>query len=84
MADNKPLDPLLDLLVQNGVLDDAQVDEALVDQSWRAAAEENRRALFEAGLWGAPTFRVGGAAAHWGQDRLWALEADLRAATGRP
>ena len=23
---NKPLDPLLDLLVQNGVLDDAQVD----------------------------------------------------------
>lgn len=65
-------------------LGDAQVDEALVDQSWRAAAEENRRALFEAGLWGAPTFRVGGAAAHWGQDRLWALEADLRAATGRP
>ena len=30
MADTrKPLDPLLDLLVQNGVLDDAQVDTIL-------------------------------------------------------
>ena len=30
MADTrKPLDPLLDLLVQNGVIDDAQVDTIL-------------------------------------------------------
>jgi 2-hydroxychromene-2-carboxylate isomerase len=60
----------------------AQIAAALADESWRAAAETNRQALFEAGLWGAPTFRVNGGPAHWGQDRLWALEADLIAAQG--
>ena len=55
------------------------VKEALVDESWRDAAEENRQALFEAGLWGAPSFRVDGMPAHWGQDRFWALEQDIRA-----
>jgi 2-hydroxychromene-2-carboxylate isomerase len=53
------------------------VAAALADESWRAMAEDNRRALFDAGLWGAPTFRVNTLAAHWGQDRLWALEEDL-------
>jgi 2-hydroxychromene-2-carboxylate isomerase len=65
-------------------LSDAQVAEALADPSWRAAAEANRAALFEAGLWGAPTYRVNGGQAHWGQDRLWALEEDLvRAQAGQ-
>jgi 2-hydroxychromene-2-carboxylate isomerase len=50
---------------------------ALADESWQAVAEENRRALFDAGLWGAPTFRVNGKPAHWGQDRFWALEQDI-------
>lgn len=58
----------------------ADVDAALADEGWRTAAEDNRRALLAAGLWGAPTYRVNGGAAHWGQDRLWALEADLRRA----
>ncbi len=58
-------------------LTDAQVAAALADESWREAAEVNRAALFEAGLWGAPTYRVNGEPAHWGQDRLWALEEDL-------
>lgn len=31
----------------------------------------------QAGLWGAPTHRVNGKPAHWGQDRLWALEEDI-------
>jgi 2-hydroxychromene-2-carboxylate isomerase len=55
----------------------SQVAAALADESWRDVAEANRAALFEAGLWGAPTYRVNGGAAHWGQDRLWALEQDL-------
>jgi 2-hydroxychromene-2-carboxylate isomerase len=58
-------------------LTDAQTDAALADESWRPAAEANRQALFDAGLWGAPTYRVDGGAAHWGQDRLWVLEEDL-------
>jgi 2-hydroxychromene-2-carboxylate isomerase len=63
-------------------LTDAQVAAALADESWRALAEANRAALFEAGLWGAPTYRVDGGEAHWGQDRLWALEEDLVHALG--
>jgi 2-hydroxychromene-2-carboxylate isomerase len=65
-------------------LNDAQIATALADDSWRDRAEANRAALLEAGLWGAPTFRVRGHEAHWGQDRLWMLEDDLRAATAPP
>lgn len=61
-------------------LSKAQVDTALADKSWRDTAEANRQALFDAGLWGAPSYRVNGGPAHWGQDRLWALEEDLVAA----
>jgi len=63
-------------------LSKAQVDAALADESWREAAEINRQALFDAGLWGAPTYRVDGGDALWGQDRLWALERDVRRAVG--
>lgn len=58
----------------------AAVAAALADESWRAGAEANRAALFEAGLWGVPSFRLNGGPAHWGQDRLWAAEDELRAA----
>jgi 2-hydroxychromene-2-carboxylate isomerase len=71
---------LEDVAVRAG-LTPGQVAAALADESWRAAAEVNRAALFDAGLWGAPTYRVNGGPAHWGQDRLWALEDDLIAAT---
>ena len=49
----------------------------LAGPGWKAAAEENRKALFEAGLSGMPPFRVDGKPAHWGQDRYWALEQDI-------
>jgi 2-hydroxychromene-2-carboxylate isomerase len=62
---------------------EAQVAAALADESWRAAAEANRQALFDAGLWGAPTYRIEGGPAHWGQDRLWTLEEDLLRAMAR-
>lgn len=58
-------------------LTDEQTRAALADESWREVAEENRQALFDAGLWGAPSFRVDGKPAHWGQDRFWALEEDI-------
>lgn len=61
-------------------LTDAQTAAALADDSWRDRVEANRAALLDAGLWGAPTFRVSGRPAHWGQDRLWMLEDDIRAA----
>jgi 2-hydroxychromene-2-carboxylate isomerase len=58
-------------------LNAAQVKLALADPSWRSVAEANRVELFDLGLWGVPSFRVNGCDAHWGQDRLWAVERDL-------
>jgi 2-hydroxychromene-2-carboxylate isomerase len=50
---------------------------------WREELEENRRALFDSGLWGVPSFRILGDDAEplfctWGQDRLWLVEQELR------
>lgn len=75
----------IELASDKGMLDVAkraglsaeETRSALADESWRTVAEENRQALFDAGLWGAPTFRVDGKPAHWGQDRFWALEQDI-------
>ena len=67
---------MLDVAKRAG-LTEAQTRAALADESWRAKAEANREALFAAGLWGAPSFRVDGKPAHWGQDRFWALEQDI-------
>ncbi|WP_304186207.1 DsbA family protein [Phenylobacterium aquaticum] len=67
---------LFDLGRRAGLTDD-DVRAGLADDSWRAAAEENRQALFDAGLWGAPSYRVNGQPAHWGQDRLRMLEDDI-------
>ncbi len=56
--------------------------EHLDSEGWRAELEENRRVMFEAGLWGVPTFRLMDGDTHvfttWGQDRLWLVEAELR------
>jgi 2-hydroxychromene-2-carboxylate isomerase len=69
-------------LAENAGLDWAQARTALTDQRWRAEAEENREELLGRGLWGVPSFRVGDTLV-WGQDRLWQVEAALRAATTR-
>ena len=67
---------LVEVAARAGLTRD-QVFEALADESWRTVAETNRQALFEAGLWGAPSFRFNGGPARWGQDRLWALEDEI-------
>lgn len=80
----------LDAATQSGLqhiasragLDGADVSNALRDSAWRIEAEANREELFGLGLWGVPSFRVEGCAAHWGQDRLWAVERDLLAHAG--
>ena len=46
---------------------------ALKEDAWRATAEANRKEMFDLGLWGVPSFRVGDTAV-WGQDRLWAVQ----------
>jgi len=45
---------------------------AMEDDAWRAAVEENRQSMMDAGSWGVPTIRLGDFIA-WGQDRDWLL-----------
>ena len=59
------------------------VTQALADETWREVAEANRQEMLAGGLWGVPSFRIDEGEAHWGQDRLWAVEEDLRAAMTR-
>jgi 2-hydroxychromene-2-carboxylate isomerase len=57
------------------------------DEGWREELEANRQELLALGLWGVPSFRLRGRPgepdfATWGQDRLWRVEAELRARLG--
>ncbi|NOT40208.1 MAG: hypothetical protein HOP13_06930 [Alphaproteobacteria bacterium] len=68
----------LNKLAERAGVDRALVAKALADESWRKVAEANREELFGLGLWGVPSFRVNNNRAHWGQDRLWAIEQELQ------
>ena len=59
------------------------------DGGWRDELEANRRELLALGLWGVPSFRLRGRPgepdfATWGQDRLWRIEAEIRARRAAP
>ncbi|MCC5996720.1 MAG: DsbA family protein, partial [Oceanicaulis sp.] len=69
----------LDHLAARAGLGPQDVTDALADTRWRDEAEANREAMLALGVWGVPSFRVNERPARWGQDRLWAVEADLRA-----
>ena len=50
---------------------------------WELVLEENRLAMYEAGLWGVPSFRLLNAdgkqvLALWGQDRLWLFAREIQ------
>jgi 2-hydroxychromene-2-carboxylate isomerase len=70
----------LDYLGAQAGLTPADISAGLADDSWRAQAEANREAMLALGVWGVPAFQVDDRPAHWGQDRLWAVEHDLQAA----
>lgn len=71
---------LLKLCIRAGISAE-QMHAALADTRWRTVAEANREEMFTLGIWGVPAFRVNEGSAHWGQDRLWLLEHQLRQAT---
>ena len=64
-------------IVEAAGLDWAEARRHVDDPAWRDEAERNREELFDLGLWGVPSFRVGSVAT-WGQDRLWVLEDEYR------
>jgi len=72
--------PGLDYLGAQAGLAPADIRVGLGNDSWRAKAEANREAMLALGVWGVPAFQVDDRPAHWGQDRLWAVERDLQAA----
>lgn len=64
-------------------LDWAAAQTQFGDTSWEAQVEANRLAMYDAGLWGVPSFRLLGPdntelLALWGQDRLWVIAREIQ------
>lgn len=74
-------DSVLRQIADNAGLPPGLIDTALADTRWRQVAEDNRKALAAAGLWGVPGLILHHdgrqICAIWGQDRLWAIEDSL-------
>ncbi len=66
-------DSVLRELAEAAGVDADEAMSALEDESFRDAARDNRDALYELGLWGVPTMRLGDIAL-WGQDRVASIE----------
>jgi 2-hydroxychromene-2-carboxylate isomerase len=75
---NAGSDDALKLIATRAGLTWAEAQKALKDAAWRDQAELNRAEMFDLGLWGVPSFRVGDTSV-WGQDRLWAVQDALGA-----
>lgn len=63
-------------VVERAGLDWEQAKQRIGSDGWQETLEANRQAMYEAGLWGVPSFRLLNAEgesvlALWGQDRLW-------------
>ncbi|MEP6133352.1 DsbA family protein, partial [Marinobacter sp.] len=66
----------LKVIVERAGLDWQKAKALLNDQSWRGWVEDNRKAMYDCGLWGVPSFRYG-AVSCWGQDRLWIIKDEI-------
>ena len=66
-------DDVLRSVVERSGLDWPAAQRKLAQGIDTQHAQANRDALFEAGLWGVPSFRLG-AFTTWGQDRLWMID----------
>ena len=70
-------------VVEAAGLDWSEAQHHLVEAGWEDALEENRLAMYDAGLWGVPSFRLLGSdgeqlLALWGQDRLWLFAREIQ------
>ncbi|MSP26259.1 MAG: 2-hydroxychromene-2-carboxylate isomerase [Myxococcales bacterium] len=59
----------LKIMVERAGLSWHRAEAHLTDDGWCARVQENRDALYALGLWGVPSFKLGGFSA-WGQDRI--------------
>jgi 2-hydroxychromene-2-carboxylate isomerase len=70
-------------VVENAGLDWSEARSRLGQPGWEQQLEVNRLAMYEAGLWGVPSYRLldkqGQAIlALWGQDRLWLVAREIQ------
>ncbi len=73
----------LQKVVEQAGLDWEQASKILGNGDWEPALEDNRLAMYDAGLWGVPSFRLldeDGEAllSLWGQDRLWVIAQEIK------
>lgn len=73
----------LKTVVENAGLDWAQAKNVLGQPGWEELVESNRLAMYEAGIWGVPSFRLldengEQLLALWGQDRLWLFAREIQ------
>jgi 2-hydroxychromene-2-carboxylate isomerase len=74
-------------VVEKAGLDWNAAKENLDKPGWQGLVEGNRLAMYQAGLWGVPSFRLLDASgeqlfALWGQDRLWLIAREIRRHSG--
>jgi 2-hydroxychromene-2-carboxylate isomerase len=70
-------------VVENAGLDWGEAKTHIDDTGWEEMLEENRLAMYDAGLWGVPSFRLldgkgEQVLALWGQDRLWLFAREIQ------
>jgi 2-hydroxychromene-2-carboxylate isomerase len=70
-------------VVEAAGLDWAAAQQHLGDPAWEPMLEANRLAVYDAGLWGVPSFRLLDESgepvlALWGQDRLWRIAREIQ------
>ncbi len=79
----------LKTVVERAGLDWQQASERLGSSGWEDQLEKNRLAMYDAGLWGVPSFRLLNAQgeqllALWGQDRLWLFARAIQRELAKP
>jgi 2-hydroxychromene-2-carboxylate isomerase len=80
---NTNTDRGLKIVVEGAGIDWTKAKSVLGTAGWEELLESNRLAMYEAGLWGVPSFRLldaGGSQllALWGQDRLWLFAREIQ------
>jgi len=74
-------------VVEKAGLEWALAKQVVGQDGWQGILEENRLAMYESGLWGAPSFRLLDrnnkvVLALWGQDRLWLVAKEIERLLG--
>jgi len=71
-------------VVEDAGLDWGEAQQHLGKPGWEDMLEANRQSMYQAGLWGVPSFRLLDEAGSqvlglWGQDRLWLVAREIQA-----